>query len=82
LFVIAADYGRWTTLLVLELVICLMATEKVPTSAISWTGVGAVVYVTSWGIPHWVASTGRPFWPWLGALKEITYWLITNGPHR
>jgi hypothetical protein len=82
LFVIAADYGRWITLVVLELVICLMATEKAPTASIPWTGVGAVVYVASWGIPHWAASTGRPVWPWLGALKEITYWLVTNGPRR
>jgi len=81
LFVIAADYGRWTTLLVLELLICLMATEKTPTSSITWNGVAAVLYVTLWGIPHWTFTTGKPSWPWLGAAKEITYFLMTNGPH-
>jgi hypothetical protein len=81
LFVIAADYGRWMTLLVLELLICLMATEKTPTSSIRWNGMAAVLYVTLWGIPHWTFAMGKPSWPWLGAAKEITYFLITNGPY-
>jgi len=81
LFVIAADYGRWMTLLVLELLICLMATEKTPTSSIRWNGMAAVLYVTLWGIPHWTFAMGKPSWPWLGAAKEITYFLMTNGPH-
>ena len=81
LFVIAADYGRWMTLLVLELLICLMATEKTPTSSIRWNGMAAVLYATLWGIPHWTFAMGKPSWPWLGAAKEITYFLMTNGPH-
>jgi hypothetical protein len=81
LFVVAADYGRWITLLVLELLICLMATERTPTSSITWNGVAAVLYVTLWGIPHWTFATGKPSWPWLGAAKEITYFLMINGPH-
>jgi hypothetical protein len=28
-----------------------------------------------------VAQSFPLYWPWLGAAKEITYFLITNGPH-
>ena len=28
-----------------------------------------------------VAQSFPLSWPWLGAAKEITYFLITNGPH-
>jgi hypothetical protein len=81
LFVIAADYGRWITLLVLELLICLMATEPKPAGSIGWSGLATVLYLTTWGIPHWTSAQMRPPWPWLGAAKEITNFLIANGPH-
>ena len=60
LFVIAADYARWITLLVLELLICLMATERTPTSSIGWNGMASVLYVTLWGIPQCTFTMGRP----------------------
>lgn len=78
LFVVAADYGRWTSVLVVELVICLMATHGTQTESNQWTPVASVLYVTTWGIPHWLAPGME--WPWLGALKEVTQFLAGHGP--
>lgn len=80
LFLIATDYGRWASLVVVELVLCLMATESRVTGPGDWSPGAAALYVTTWGLPHWLdASQGS--WPWLGALHEVLDLVARHGPH-
>ncbi len=70
LFFIAADYGRWANILVIELLICLMSTETIPKSRLHWSPAWVTLYLVGWGIPHWFDEASGSF-PWTGLLQSV-----------
>lgn len=79
LFLSGVDYGRWMSILVLELVICLAATSDRVEARPPWTPLAVVLYVTLWGLPFAVSQQTTE-WPLLGAAKVVTDLLISHGP--
>lgn len=79
LFLVSADYGRWTSIIVMELLICLMATQPKPDGSVQWTPVAVLLYVTTWGIPHWIGPEDTD-WPWRGAMHDVLKFLTRYGP--
>lgn len=69
LYVIAFDWGRWTHLLAMSLAICIMAGRPGDAFSRVWTPLSTVLYVTLWGIPHWLRNDAS--WPPLGLLARV-----------
>ena len=73
------DYGRWISLLVLELVICIAATTDRVETRLPWTPLAVICYVTLWGLPFALPPETID-WPLSGAAKVVTDLLISQGP--
>jgi hypothetical protein len=70
LFAVAVDYGRWTNVVVLELLICLMSSEHRPRSTLGWNAPLTVIYLGSWALPHWIHTSLGPM-RWGGLIAVI-----------
>lgn len=79
LFLLGIDYGRWISLLVLELVICIAATTDRVETRLPWTPLAVICYTTLWGIPFALPPETID-WPLSGAAKVVTDLLISQGP--
>jgi len=75
LFFIVTDYGRWTHVLVIALMFCMTANDPWQATSRSWTGFGTFLYVTMWGLPHWV-DPATSVWPFLGLGATLTDYSI------
>lgn len=82
LFFVGIDYGRWIAMFVMSLLICRIADGPLRDDReehyLQWTSLSAIMYVTMWGMPHYVWKITT--WPWRGALHELVQILIENGP--
>ncbi|MFM2105553.1 MAG: hypothetical protein RL338_585 [Chloroflexota bacterium] len=69
LFVIANDYGRWISLIYLQLAMCVMVSGRA-LGGYRWSALTAIPYVTLWGFAHWT-ETWEPVGlvPWL--IEEV-----------
>lgn len=71
LFVIVTDYGRWINMLVMALLFCIAVGK--PEGALSrvWTPLAVILYLTLWGLPHWLPADLEGAWPWFGLLPSL-----------
>jgi len=54
LYVIALDYGRWTFMLVTEIVIMIIATKEVKIENKFWNKFTSPLFIFGWGLPFWI----------------------------
>jgi hypothetical protein len=71
LMVIAQDEGRWISTAFIALFFCIAAQPVQEASSRAWTWIGAILYTTLWGIPHWLPADYAG-WPWLGLVKTFS----------
>lgn len=71
LFVIVTDYGRWLNMIVMALLFCIAASPAHDTASRAWTWLSVVLFVTLWGLPHWLPAEYDQPWPWLGLVKVV-----------
>ena len=69
LFLVVTDYGRWTHILVIALMLCMTAADPNRAASRIWTPVATVLYVSMWALPHHLAPEGA--WPWLGLARTV-----------
>ena len=73
LYAIAEDYGRWAHLLVMASALLIMAGDLRDVASRWWTG-WTIVYLTCWGLPHWLFPDDRwPLYSFWGALLETVF---------
>lgn len=70
LYLIAVDYGRYMNLAIFGLCIVAMSADSHELESGYWNPLSAMLYVTVWGIPHFV-SPDVAQWPWVGVLASI-----------
>ena len=73
LFFIVTDYGRWIFILATSLMFC-MTSDRPQQDCHSrlWGPLGAILYVSLWGLPHWLSPlTGVGGWPRLGLVATV-----------
>jgi hypothetical protein len=76
LFVLGIDYGRWVHILVIELAICMIASNLALIESKLWNPLSALLFVSLWGIPH--AAPTLPDvagWPFKGLLATLINWM-------
>jgi len=71
LFVIVTDYGRWTNMIVMALLFCIVAGKREDSFSPVWNPLATVLYVSLWGLPHWLPADDDQSWPWLGLVKTL-----------
>lgn len=79
LFFVVTDYGRWTYMLVVAFLIVISADDPGDAWSPLWNPISAVLYVTLWGIPHFLWYEDE--FPWLGALSTLSRDLIMQVSH-
>lgn len=78
LYFIVTDYGRWTSIVALALMLCITADDPDAGYSRWWNPVGTVLFVALWGMPHWWAEAqfGEIDWPNVSFLASATGALI------
>lgn len=74
LFVVAVDYGRWISLIYLEVAICAAAGGTAHTRR--WSALTAVPFLTAWGFTH-VARVWNPFCSWITLIARWALQAVT-----
>ena len=59
LYVIAYDWGRWTHLTAIGLAVGVLSSASAQERTRVWTPLSTVLYVSLWGIPHFVGINGQ-----------------------
>lgn len=74
LYVIVTDYGRWTHILAVALMVCITADGPADLHSRIWKPITTLVYIATWGMPHWMgmAQLGTTEWPRVGLLATAT----------
>ena len=76
LFALGIDYGRWVHILVIELSICIAASQRDLIESRLWNPLSVGLFVTMWALPHANPTTpGVPGWPWKGLAADVINWL-------
>ena len=72
LYFVVTDYGRWTHIIFMAMMMCIVADGPGGAQSRLWNGVGATMYTTLWGMPHWMgeAQLGSTWWPFVGGLPK------------
>ena len=63
-------YGRWTYMIVISLMVCITAIDANDCESPLWTPLAAVMYVSLWGIPHFMTAVSEP-WAFRGLLAKV-----------
>ena len=73
LFFIVTDYGRWIFILATALMFCITCDHpQQDCHSRLWGPLGAILYVSLWGLPHWLSPlTGVGEWPRLGLAATL-----------
>ncbi len=70
LYLVVTDYGRWTYMIVISLMVCITAIDANDCESPLWTPLAAVMYVSLWGIPHFMTAVSEP-WAFRGLLAKV-----------
>ncbi len=77
LYVVVTDYGRWTFMIVISLMICITADDATAADSPQWNWIAGIAYVSLWGMPHWV-TPGIGDWPFLGFGSTMLDYLVST----
>jgi hypothetical protein len=70
LFIVGVDYGRWISMAVISLAFVSSTIKRIPDVKKAWFPYLTIVYLTVWGLPHWL-DPNTTQWPWLGLISSV-----------